>query len=226
MSRNPYSYVKNNPLKYTDPSGEIADPTDAACGLTGPAALPCLGAKELLEAIGIGIYIYTSSQNKADIPTTIPSKGINAVEYTLNIANNAIKSTNHTAPPVQQIQPKPSQPSQQAKAQTNQQTNTVASQPPNGQNDDDKGEGSKSLLDELQPTLNRIAKGEKFPHRNDGAIFKNKEMMLPKKEVGYYKEYVHPTPGVNHAGLRRIIIGSKGEVWFTRDHYKIFIRIK
>jgi len=78
----------------------------------------------------------------------------------------------------------------------------------------------------LKGTLERISKGEKFPHRNDGSIFKNNEGLLPSKPLGYYNEYVHPTPGMPGPGAQRVIIGQGGEVYYTPDHYKSFIPVK
>ncbi|WP_175517936.1 polymorphic toxin-type HINT domain-containing protein [Thiothrix caldifontis] len=78
---------------------------------------------------------------------------------------------------------------------------------------------------DLKPTLDRIKSGEKFPHRNDGSIFKNKEGLLPKKPEGYYTEYVHPTPNVNGPGPQRIITGAGGDAYYTADHYGTFIPI-
>ena len=83
---------------------------------------------------------------------------------------------------------------------------------------------SKGLVD-LAPTLERITKGIKYPHKNDGSIFKNAQKLLPSKPAGYYTEYVVPTPGVSHAGLQRIIKGSGGEMYFSPDHYSTFIPI-
>ena len=79
---------------------------------------------------------------------------------------------------------------------------------------------------DLKPTLDRIERGEANRHRNDGAQFQNRENRLPRKPSGYYKEYVHPTPGENGPGPQRIIIGKQGEVWYTADHYKTFKKIK
>lgn len=87
-------------------------------------------------------------------------------------------------------------------------------------------DAASKLSTELKPTLGRISSGGRFPHRNDGSIFRNREGVLPQKEVGYYREYVHPTPGVTGSGARRIIKGSAGEIWYTADHYRTFIRIK
>ena len=84
---------------------------------------------------------------------------------------------------------------------------------------------SKGLID-IQPTLTRISKGIKFPHINDGSIFKNVEGLLPKKPVGYYKEFVHPIHGVEGVGAMRIVTGKNGEMFFTPDHYKTFIPIR
>jgi len=84
---------------------------------------------------------------------------------------------------------------------------------------------SKGVAD-LQPTLNRIASGGKFPHRNDGSIFKNFEGLLPKQNAGFYREFFHPTSGITGPGPMRIVTGQNGGMWFTPDHYKTFIPIR
>lgn len=78
---------------------------------------------------------------------------------------------------------------------------------------------------DLGPTLARIRAGVPFPHKNDGSVFTNKEGLLPKKPFGYYREYVHPTPGVSGPGPQRVIIGNGGEIYYTPDHYKTFIPV-
>jgi ribonuclease T1 len=78
---------------------------------------------------------------------------------------------------------------------------------------------------DLAPTLARIKKGEKFPHRNDGASFGNRERRLPQKPPGYYKEYVVPTPDLRGPGPQRLVIGDKGEVYYTSNHYLSFKRV-
>lgn len=76
-------------------------------------------------------------------------------------------------------------------------------------------------------TLARIRNGETLKQfRNDGSVFSNDEGRLPDKPEGYYREYVHPTPGVPHAGLQRIVTGRGGEVYYTPDHYEHFVPIK
>lgn len=79
---------------------------------------------------------------------------------------------------------------------------------------------------DLKPTLDRIASGQKFPHRNDGSIFRNDQGLLPKQVQGYYREFVHPTPGVSGSGPQRIITGQGGELYYTPDHYKTFVPFK
>lgn len=73
-------------------------------------------------------------------------------------------------------------------------------------------------------TLDLIAHNGPYPHRQDGAIFQNREQLLPKKPRGYYREYTVETPGLNHRGARRIIAGGQPiEVYFyTEDHYRSF----
>ncbi|HET6425844.1 MAG TPA: ribonuclease domain-containing protein [Planctomycetaceae bacterium] len=78
---------------------------------------------------------------------------------------------------------------------------------------------------DLGPTLERIERGEKLSHRNDGSTFRNLERRLPKKPAGYYTEYVHPTPGLNGPGPQRIVIGEQGETYYTADHYGTFRKV-
>ncbi len=83
----------------------------------------------------------------------------------------------------------------------------------------------KGTID-LQPTLDRIARGERNTHRNDGSTFGNRERRLPQKPQGYYTEYVHPTKGINGPGPQRVIFGKSGDIWYTPDHYETFKKIK
>ena len=84
----------------------------------------------------------------------------------------------------------------------------------------------RTLLQDLQPTLDRIARGDRNSHRNDGTVFQNRERKLPAKPSGYYKEYVHPTPKLSGPGPQRVIFGTDGDAWYTPDHYKTFIKIR
>ncbi len=79
---------------------------------------------------------------------------------------------------------------------------------------------------DFQSTLDRIFRGESFPTRNDGSVFRNDRGLLSSRPEGYYHEYVHPTPGVSGAGAERLVVGQDGEVYYTPDHYKTFIRLR
>ena len=76
---------------------------------------------------------------------------------------------------------------------------------------------------DLGPAFDRIARGERYPHRNDGTVFANREGRLPRKPREWYREYVVPTPGVRGPGPQRIILGREGEAFYTPDHYGTFI---
>ena len=78
---------------------------------------------------------------------------------------------------------------------------------------------------DLQPTLDRIEKGERNEHRNDGTVFQNREGRLDRKPAGYYHEYVVPTPNQRGPGPQRLIVGKGGEVFYTSDHYRSFKKI-
>jgi ribonuclease T1 len=80
------------------------------------------------------------------------------------------------------------------------------------------------LPPEALHTLQVIARGGPFPHRQDGQVFGNRERQLPAKPRGYYREYTVDTPGVDNRGTRRIVTGGQPvEAWYyTDDHYASF----
>lgn len=84
-------------------------------------------------------------------------------------------------------------------------------------------------LAELPPqarrTLRLIRSNGPFPHRRDGAVFGNREGILPRERRGYYREYTVETPGASTRGARRIVTGARGELYYTDDHYNSFRRI-
>ncbi len=79
---------------------------------------------------------------------------------------------------------------------------------------------------DLSPTLRRIAEGRRDPHENDGAVFRNREGRLPRREPDYYREIVIRTPGIRHAGPQRLILGRGGDIYYTPDHYQTFRRVE
>ncbi len=82
------------------------------------------------------------------------------------------------------------------------------------------------LPSEARQTLSFIKQGGPFPYPRDGITFSNREGRLPHHRRGYYSEYTVKTPGRRDRGARRIITGSKGEFYYTDDHYKTFRLIK
>lgn len=78
---------------------------------------------------------------------------------------------------------------------------------------------------DLRPTLARIKDNHQLRFQNDGSTFQNRERRLPKQPDGYYKEYVHPTPGLSGPGPQRIVMGKAGETYYTPDHYRTFQRV-
>ncbi|MFT5429589.1 MAG: guanyl-specific ribonuclease Sa [Myxococcota bacterium] len=79
---------------------------------------------------------------------------------------------------------------------------------------------------DLGPSIDRILKGKRHPHRNDGAVFRNREKRLPSKPRAYYREYVHPTKDVRGPGPQRLLVGSGAEWYYTPDHYETFVRLE
>ena len=75
---------------------------------------------------------------------------------------------------------------------------------------------------EARKTLALIKRGGPFVYPRDGITFGNRERRLPPRPRGYYREYTVKTPGSRDRGARRIIAGSRGEFYYTEDHYKTF----
>lgn len=84
------------------------------------------------------------------------------------------------------------------------------------------------LPPEARTTLDLIQRGGPFPHRQDGAVFQNREGRLPRQARGYYHEYTVDTPGLDHRGARRIVTGGTppSEYYYTDDHYDSFRRFE
>lgn len=85
---------------------------------------------------------------------------------------------------------------------------------------------AEELPREARDTLVLIKQGGPFPYRRDGVVFGNRERRLPSRPNGYYREYTVPTPGARDRGARRIIAGTRGEYYYTDDHYNTFRRIR
>lgn len=79
--------------------------------------------------------------------------------------------------------------------------------------------------EELLKTLALIDSNGPYPYKKDGSTFSNREALLPAQPRGYYREYTVPTPGAPNRGARRVVQGKGGETWYTRDHYRTFVRI-
>jgi guanyl-specific ribonuclease Sa len=77
---------------------------------------------------------------------------------------------------------------------------------------------------DLAPTIERIRAGKRLEFSHDGISFENRERLLPGKEPNYYHEFVHPTKGVKGPGPQRIVMGRNGEIYYTADHYRSFLR--
>ena len=78
-------------------------------------------------------------------------------------------------------------------------------------------------------TYQRILEGGPFPYEKDGAVFGNRERLLPAQKRGYYREYTVKTPSSRNRGARRIVCGGAATApdacFYTADHYASFRKI-
>ena len=246
-----YTYVANNPIKYTDPDGRWisefeADPNEAMYELmaTGPGGRVC---DDGCDYNADGAVLHNVSPPSDDEATEYERKANAKVTYypvVDNVANGDAITNDNTIVGLlwgvedlayiglAKIGAKVSPYIVKSviwQKSTAKLTHVVNSAIPIVSKVTSKIptrfiSTAKGIVD-LQPTLDRIALGIKYAHRNDGLVFRNSEGRLPSQIAGYYKEFVVPTPGIIHAGLQRIVKGANGEMWFTPDHYATFIPI-
>jgi ribonuclease T1 len=78
-------------------------------------------------------------------------------------------------------------------------------------------------------TYELIRQGGPFPYDKDGAVFGNRERVLPAATRGFYREYTVATPGSRDRGARRIVCGGPARAphacYYTADHYASFRKI-
>jgi ribonuclease T1 len=79
---------------------------------------------------------------------------------------------------------------------------------------------------DARATIRLIHQGGPHPDERDGTVFHNYEKRLPRRETGYYREYTVRTPGLASRGARRIVAGRSGELYYTDDHYRSFMRVR
>ncbi len=75
-------------------------------------------------------------------------------------------------------------------------------------------------------TVKLIQRGGPFAFARDGSVFANRERRLPPRYRGYYREYTVAPAGARERGARRIVAGRNGELYYSRDHYRSFLRIR
>jgi guanyl-specific ribonuclease Sa len=57
-------------------------------------------------------------------------------------------------------------------------------------------------------------------------LFENAEGRLPRRPRGYYVESDVWPRGPGSRGAERLVFGREGEVYYTRDHYDSFTRLR
>jgi len=83
-----------------------------------------------------------------------------------------------------------------------------------------------ALPPEASHTIRLIRAGGPLPFERDGSVFFNREHLLPRRYRGYYREYTVAPPRARERGARRIVAGRDGELYYTRDHYRSFLRVR
>ena len=85
--------------------------------------------------------------------------------------------------------------------------------------------GVADLPPSARDMVDRIRAGGPFRYAKDGAVFGNRERLLPQRPRGYYHEYTVDKPGSDDRGPWRIVAGDGGDLYWTKDHYDSFAQI-
>jgi hypothetical protein len=86
---------------------------------------------------------------------------------------------------------------------------------------DKNGQGGYEGRVDLMKTIDRIRNGGPKLGKNDGEPYNNKtQPQVREKPPGYWREYVVETPGMTGPGKQRLLVGGKGEIVYTNNHYK------
>lgn len=78
---------------------------------------------------------------------------------------------------------------------------------------------------QARQVVEKIHAGGPFRYAKDGAVFGNRERLLPQRPRGYYHEYTVDKPGSDDRGPWRIVAGDGGDLYWTQDHYDSFAQI-
>jgi ribonuclease T1 len=75
-----------------------------------------------------------------------------------------------------------------------------------------------------------IGAGGPFEFAKDGAVFGNRERLLPPRPRGYYREYTVTRSDARHRGAQRMVCGGRepktpDACYYSADHYNSFRRI-
>lgn len=79
---------------------------------------------------------------------------------------------------------------------------------------------------EIALTIADIEDGTPDRFRADREIYENHGSRLPDHPRGFWRAFTVITPSERDRGPRRLVVGRDGQVWFTRDHYKTFVRLQ
>jgi filamentous hemagglutinin len=159
-----------------------------------------------LALIAVACYSVWKSQQPGNVPAKVEDSGSQQVEWKLP----------ESQPMPLEVAVKPAS-AEESPARTIVRDQTIR--------DLDGNVADEGDID-LTDTLARIRDGQRLRFRNDGSTFENRERRLPQKPAGYYKEYVHPTEGLDGPGPQRVVIGKEGEVYYTADHYRTFVKVE
>ncbi|MPR34161.1 hypothetical protein GBK04_12490 [Cytophagaceae bacterium SJW1-29] len=90
----------------------------------------------------------------------------------------------------------------------------------------------ETIPSKVREVLNYVREHDRAPAGYvGGRPFGNYENLLPKttaqgKPIKYREWDVDPKKADQNRGAERLVTGSDGRAWYTRDHYNSFVEVK
>ena len=234
--QNLYSYVFNDPVNLTDPSGTVAAVGSALFNRAGqavigrairlPSAADAAGA--LIGAAKAAGRAYRSYQDLAQSVGTTEANAvlINVIGSAVSMGDAGDEKAGNAADTSQ---------TSSTAAETASGTEVCDTADPDGDGEDGDGDDEgENPPDDVEQAIDEIRSGEDRPNVRNPKGFDNDgrggSAKLPETDangnpIHYTEHTVNPRPPNDKLDGKRVVTGSDGSVYYTTDHFATVVKV-